>query len=107
MKAVAYVDAGVCGFEATVTAEVDDPLGKARVGIETGCGNLKKLGELLQPDIMDMMKKGGESEAGRMLNGVVPPSHYPCPVVYAVFQTVKIAAGLAIPKNVTVGLSKQ
>ncbi len=107
MKGKAYIDAGICGFDATIVAEVQDPLGKAQVSILTECPNLKSLGESFEVEIMDIVKKGCESETFKRMIEVVPAMHCPCPVVYGVFQTVKIASGLALPKDVIASLSKE
>ena len=107
MKGKAYVVAGFCGFDATVVSEADDPFGKATVSIETECPNLKKLGTSFQVNIMDVVQKGCTSKTFKKVVSVIPVMHCPCPVTYAVFQTTKIAAGLALPKDVTLGLSKE
>ncbi|KPJ87180.1 MAG: hypothetical protein AMS17_09295 [Spirochaetes bacterium DG_61] len=107
MKGKAYVDAGICGFDATVLSEAGDPLGKATVSIETECPNLKKLGASFQVDIMDVVQKGCTSETFKKLVGVIPVMHCPCPVTYGVFQTIKIAAQLALPKDVSLSFLKE
>ena len=107
MKGKAYIDAGICRFEATVVTETQDPLGKAQVSIRTECPNLKSLGESFEIEIMDVVQKGCESKTYKRMIEVIPAIHCLSPVVYGVFQKVKIAAGLALTEYVTASLLKE
>ena len=107
MRGKAIVDAGICGFDATVITEAQDPMGNARVLLNTECPNLSKLGECIEIDILDVVQKGCDSVSFRELNSVVPAMHCPCPVVSGIFQTVKTAAGLALPKDIHIIITKE
>jgi hypothetical protein len=100
MRGKAIVDAGICGFDATVVTEAQDPMGNARMLLKTECPNLIKLGESIEIDILDVVQRGCDSDSFRELNSVVPAMHCPCPVVSGIIQTVKVAAGLALPKDI-------
>jgi hypothetical protein len=107
MRGRAVVDAGICGFDTRVVAEAQDPFGKARVSLETACPNLVKMGDVFEVDIMDIVQKGCRSQSFDKLTEVVPVMHCPCPVTGAIFQSVKIAAGLQLPKDIHVELTKE
>jgi hypothetical protein len=106
MTGKADVDAGICGFGAYIVADAEDMMGSAKVSIKTECPNLRKLGESLDVDIMDLMKNGCGSEAHKQITDAVPALHCPCPVTLALLQAVKVAAGLALPKDIKIVLTK-
>ena len=107
MTGKADVDAGICGFGASIVADAEDMMGSAKVSMKTECPNLKKLGELLEVDIMDLVKNGCGSGIHRQMTEVIPTLHCPCPVTGALLQAVKVAAGLALPKDIKVVLTKE
>jgi hypothetical protein len=106
MRAEARVDAGICGYSAVVNVEAQDPLGTAAVTLDTECPHLMRLGEGLDVEIIDVVKGGCESETFRKLSSVVPAMHCPCPVVTGIFHAVRIAAGLALPREIRIALTK-
>lgn len=107
MKGKAEVDAGICGFSAVIIAEAEDMMGTARVSLKTECPNLKKLGENLEVNIMDVVQKGCGSDFHKKMVEVIPVMHCPCPVTGGLFQAVKVAAGLALPKDFGTVLTKE
>ena len=107
MTGKADIDAGVCGFRANIVAEAEDMMGSARVSIKTECPNLKKLGDHLEVSIMDLVKNGCGSGLHKKITEVIPAMHCPCPVTGALFQAVKVAAGLALPKDIQVSITKE
>jgi hypothetical protein len=107
MRVKAKVQPGICGFEADVTADVEDFTGNAVVGLKTECPNLKKLGERFEVGIMEYIQKGCASETFKAMARAMPAMHCPCAVMNAVLGAVKIAAGLALPKNIHVAFEKE
>jgi hypothetical protein len=77
------------------------------VGIGTECPNLKKLGERLEVGVMEIIQKGCASESFKAMARAMPAMHCPCAVMNAVFGAVKIAAGLALPKDIHVAFEKE
>ncbi|RKX99680.1 MAG: hypothetical protein DRP54_06805 [Spirochaetes bacterium] len=106
MRAKAVVNAGVCGYGAVIIAEAKDAMGKALVSLDTECNNLKELGQNLEIEIMDVVQKGCSSEIFTQITQLVPNMHCPCPVILGIFEAVKIAAGLALPKDISIRLEK-
>ena len=103
----ARVEPGICGFTTVVTAEAEDFTGKAAVALDTACPNLKKLGDRFEVDIMDFVGRGCASESFGAMAEAMPAMHCPCAVMNAVFGAVKIAAGLALPKDISVTFEKE
>ncbi len=106
MRAEAHVEAGICGYSAVVSAEAQDPLGTAALTLDTDCPHLSRLGKSFDVEIIDMVQGGCESEIFRELSAAVPAMHCPCPVVTGIFQVVRIAAGLSLPKEIRIALTK-
>jgi len=107
MKGRAIVDAGICGFSADVTAESVDMIRPVNVTLKTDCPNLEKLGECFKVDQMDVIKNGCDSKIFKKLKDIIPAMHCPCPIMLAIHQAVKVAAGLALPKNIKIDISKE
>ena len=105
MNATADVEAGICGFSAHITAQADDAFGTCIVTVKTDCPNFEGL-ERFEVDIMDMMRGGYDSVLFRTIIGNTPPLHTACAVANGVYQAVKVAAGLALPKDIAVRLKK-
>ena len=105
-KAKVTVDAGICGFSSRISAW-DDGSGLVRVDIESDCEHVNKLAR--EFDSMDPMSlfmvKAKDSEvfagAARCL------AHQPCPVPIGILKAVEVAAGLALPRDVTIVVEKE
>ena len=107
MRVKAKVEPGICEFAAEVTADVEDFTGNAVVGLRTECPNLNKLGERFEVGVMEIIKSGCASESFKAMSRAMPAMHCPCAVMNAVFGAVKIAAGLALPKDIHVAFEKE
>ncbi|MBI4857001.1 MAG: hypothetical protein HY818_09695 [Acetobacterium woodii] len=103
--AKATIMSGVCGFKTEVTAEKSDR-SKVVLEIQSDCPAFKDLNtSLIEVDGMDcIMSKVGEGpiyEACR-----IDCKHSACPVPMGIIKVVEVAAGLALPRDVTVTLTK-
>jgi len=107
MRVKAKVEPGICGFEAVVAADVEDFTGNAVVELRTECPNLKKLGDRFEVGVMEIIKSGCASESFKAMAQAMPAMHCPCAVMNAVFGAVKIAAGLALPKDIHITFVKE
>ena len=103
--AKAYIDAGICGFTTNVDAVQNDE-GKVEIAIDSTCPHITKAAESFK-EVEPFNEIG-------FFNGSVPSilqAHYSCPhascpVFSGVVKAVEVAAGLALPKDVTITLSK-
>ena len=107
MTGKAIVDAGICGFSATIAAEAPGVKETARIFLDTDCPYVKKLGEQFSIDIMDTLKHRYNSTFFKRVEAVNPPIHFFCPIISGIYQTIKIAAGIALPKDITISLNKE
>lgn len=103
--AEAVIKAGVCGFKTIVKAERS---GRKNVvlEIESECPAFKDLNESLKEiDSMEaIMSKVGEGKIYQACQ--VTCKHSACPVPMGITKAVEVAAGLALPRDVSVILTK-
>jgi len=107
MKGKAEVFAGICGFKAEIITESLDEMGKVRTKIDTDCPNLLKLGSVLEFNSFDITRSGCNTEIFKKFDSITPPMCCPCPLLNALYSTAKIASGLALPKDISITLSKE
>ncbi len=103
--AKAEICSGVCGFNTTVEAQKDGS-GQIQLTIESDCKAIQRLAaELTQVDPFREFTYKGE----RPLTFEVAAehcSHAACPVPVGIIKAVEIEAGLALPADVSIKLSK-
>ena len=104
-RARADIDAGICGFHTSVTAEAES-MRKVNLTIESECPQIRKAAELLpQIDMLEELKAGmGNGHVYTTLSPCV--KHVTCPVGSGILKAAEAAAGLALPKDVTIKMSK-
>lgn len=102
--AKAEIFAGVCGFHTTVLATSED--GLVNLEIQSECQAIQKLGENLKQ--VDPLKEisSRRSIPQSLQMGMQYCTHAACPVPAGIIKAVEVAAGLALPKDVTIRLSK-
>jgi hypothetical protein len=108
MKCIARVQAGVCGFTTTVTADSPDDQ-MVTFGIETDCQKIAGLGEVLKGKEID-----GYDEIGAGFDGVVMTAVRSslsgccagCAVPVGIFKALQAAARVALPRDVTIAMEK-
>jgi hypothetical protein len=110
MKALVVVDAGICGFQTRIHAESDDSQ-NVTFKIASGCEKARAYGEAL-------MAKGpvdGYAELGAGSDGTVLATAHEtlkgccsaCAVPVAAFKAMQVAAGVALPKDVTLKITAE
>ncbi len=109
MKALVTVDAGICGFQTRIHAESEDNQ-NVSFCVVSACEKARKFGEAL-------IAKGpvdGFAEIGAGWDGVVLTTAREtlqgccsaCAVPIGAFKAMQIAAGMALPKGVTLEIEK-
>ncbi len=103
--AKAIIMSGVCGFKTEVTAKKSDGF-NVLLDIESDCPAFSDLTDHLKEVdsmacIMNKVGEGAIYEACR-----IDCKHSACPVPMGIIKAVEVAAGLALPKDVTVTLTK-
>ena len=110
MKTLVVVDAGICGFQTRIHAESDDSQ-NVPFKIASGCEKARAFGEAL-------VAKGpvdGYAEIGAGTDGVVLTTARAslngccaaCAVPVGAFKAMQVAAGVALPKDVTLKISAE
>jgi hypothetical protein len=105
IMATAEINAGICGFKTTVHAQAtDDRI--IHLTIESECKAVCKLGEQLQD--VDPYREFTWRRGGPLTLESAPKclSHPACPVPSGIIKVVEIEAGLALPADVSIKLSK-
>ena len=110
MKALVVVDGGICGFQTRIHADSDDSQ-NVTFRIASGCEKVRKFGDAL-------IAKGpvdGYAEIGAGADGVVLTTAREslkgccaaCATTVGAFKALQVAAGVALPKDVTLTMSAE
>ena len=102
--ATAEINSGICGFSATVKTQKDGR--KVKLSIESDCQAIQNLAaELTEVDPFQEITFRGSGP--RILElGAKHCFHTACPVPVGIIKAVEIEAGLALPKDALIKLSK-
>ena len=102
--AKAEIDSGICGFQTTVEARMEGRT--CRLSIESGCGAIQRLAEAL-PEVEPFQEISFRGDGPRVLEmGAKYCSHPACPVPAGIIKAVEVEAGLALPKDAVIKVSK-
>jgi len=103
--AKAEICSGVCGFNTTVEAN-NDGSGQIQLTIESDCKAINRLAaELIQVDPYREFTYRGEGPL-TFEKAAEYCSHAACPVPVGIIKAIEIEAGLALPADVSIKLSK-
>jgi hypothetical protein len=103
--AKAEICSGVCGFNTTVEAR-QDGAGQIQLTIESECKAINRLAaELTQVDPYREFTYRGQGPL-TFEKAVEFCSHAACPVPVGIIKAIEIEAGLALPADVSIRLSK-
>ena len=102
--ATAEISSGICGFSATVKTQTEGS--KVKVSIESDCKAIQDLAaELTEVDPFQEITFRGSGPRSLEL-GAKHCYHTACPVPVGIIKAVEIEAGLALPKDPEIKLSK-
>lgn len=103
--AKAEIYAGICGFRTTVLAQANGD-GTVHLDIESECKAVRKLAEQLTD--VDPYREFTWRRQSPLTLQLAPQclSHSACPVPSGIIKAVEVEAGLALPADVTIKLSK-
>ncbi len=110
MKALVVVDAGICGFQTTIHAESADQQ-NVTFRIASTCEKAQKFGEVLTArGAVD-----GYAEIGAGSDGVILTTAREClkaccaacAAPCGIFKAMQVAAGIALPKDIAIRMSKE
>lgn len=100
----ARIDAGICGFVTTVRTSSDGR--SMKVEIESDCEHIRKLGAVLtEVDPFREITFRGEGPLTLAL-AREHCAHAACPVPTGVLKAIEVEAGLALPRDVTISVTR-
>ena len=102
--AKAEVSPGICGFKTNVTTQMDAD--KCMISIESDCLSIQKLAEqLTEVDPFAEISFRGELPQTYQLAFQNCP-HAACPVPAGIIKAIEVEAGLALPADVSIKMSR-
>lgn len=103
--AKAEINAGVCGFKTTVIARMNGD-STVQVEVESDCKAVCKLAEQIR--VVDPYKEAfWRRKTPTGIHELAPQclSHPACPVPSGIIKAIEVAAGLALPADVSIKVS--
>jgi len=98
------VSPGICGFTATSQVQTDGS--HCRVSVESECASIQSLASRLdQVDPLGEVSFRGEGPSILRLAAEHCP-HAACPVPVAIIKAIEVEAGLALPADVSIKLTR-
>ncbi len=103
--AKAYIDAGICGFTTNVTTVQNDD-GKVEISLDSTCPHIMNAADSIKEvePYFEIGFFGGAIPSILQAHYTCP--HAACPVFSGIVKAVEVAAGLALPKDVILTVSK-
>lgn len=110
MNASVTINAGICGFR--TSAEVASPDNQnVTFDVSTNCDKIQKLAEALKQrepiDAYHEISPASESVFMGVVREQLKGCCSGCVVPSGLFKSMQVAAGLALPKDISISLSKQ
>ena len=100
------VHAGICGMQSRIETTLLDDGRTVRVEIESSCESVRRLaGQLSEVNAYQEISYRKEGPRTLQLARECLP-HTACPVPAAIIKAVEVAAGLALPADVMIKISK-
>jgi len=102
--AIVRINSGICGFTSSVQAKMDGEV--CRLTIESSCPHIQKLSEALNEvePYKEISARRSQPKTFELAARICP--HAACPVPVGVIKAVEVAAGLALPADVSIEVSK-
>ncbi len=103
--ATSEIHAGICGFRTTVRAIMDGD--ECVLNIQSDCPDVQRMGnELVRVDPMQEMSwRGSPPQVMEMARRYC--KHAACPVPAGIIKAVEVAAGLALPANAEIRVTRE
>ncbi|MBI3948404.1 MAG: hypothetical protein HY321_20995 [Armatimonadetes bacterium] len=103
---IAEVTPGVCGLGTLVVATHDETTGQVSLVLETDCAAIRRLAAVLTA--VDAYQTAFTPAPGNPVYVAAGEArlHPSCALPTAIIKAVEVAAGLALPRDVTIRLTK-
>jgi len=100
------VEAGICGFVTEIEASSEDSQ-HVSFKVNTDCEKIKNLSEKLTSyDAYNEIKDGFDGELYKVIRGELKGCCSGCAVPVGFFKSMQVAAMLALPKNISIIITK-
>lgn len=110
MKAKVDIEAGVCGFHTTAFVTSEDGQNVA-FDVDTDCDKIRQLGAVLGArgliDAYQEISPAGVSVVMQTVQSTLKGRCAGCVVPAGLFKAMQVAAGLALPKDISIKISKE
>ena len=103
----AHIDAGICGFVTNITASSDDDQ-NVSFKIVSSCEKIQELAKLIPAvDAYNELKDGFDGVLYTAIRKVLKGCCSGCAVPVGLFKAMQVAAKVALPKEVSITISKE
>lgn len=110
MKSTVRIEAGICGFQ-TDAAGVSDDDQMVTLDVRSSCEKIRSLGEILKArgpiDAYQEISPGAEGVIMQSVRSMLKGCCAGCAVPAGLFKGMQVAAGLALPKDIHIVLTKE
>ncbi len=110
MKSKVRIEAGICGFQTDAAVNSDDDQ-MVVFDVQSGCEKIRSLGELLNAhgpiDAYQEISPGGDGLMAKTVRSMLKGCCSGCVVPAGLFKGMQVAAGLALPKDIRIVLTKE
>jgi hypothetical protein len=110
MRSKVEIEAGICGFKTEVTAESEDSQ-YVKFEISSDCDKIRDLGRELQKrgvvDSYNEINPASSSIVMEVVKSQLKGCCAGCAVPVGIFKGMQVAAGLALPKDVFIRITKE
>ena len=107
MHCKTIVEAGVCGFSTTIHANSADDQ-NVKFVVDTDCDKIKALSQALPAvDAYQEIGTGFDGELLKMVRASLGGCCAGCVVPVALFKSMQVAAGLALPRDIRLVITKE
>ena len=104
--ATVHVHPGVCGFEATIHATADEDM-NVQIEITSACPQVVRLGAAVaKVSALELLRRPIHETSIYQAAGAAR-CHAACPVPSAIIKAIEVAAGLALPRDVQMTITRE
>ena len=109
MLVATEIDAGICGFHTTAQVTSEDSM-FATFEVTSDCEKIQGLGNALTSkgpiNVYEEINPAGESVVMTTVRECLKGCCAGCAVPVGLFKSMQVAAGLALPRDITIQISK-
>ena len=110
MKAIVEIDAGVCGFKTSAKVSSEDSQ-QVAFEVTSDCENIRRLASAFKNrepiDAYQEISPAAQSVLMLAVRSTLTGCCAGCAVPAGLFKAMQVAAGLALPKDISIRLTKE